>query len=395
MEIESNSRRKQQMTRRGFLISTFAIVVALAAGISAANGSTQRTTAATLSGAGSSFVYPLVSTWEPAFKSASGIGVGYQPIGSGAGIKAISTRSVDFGASDAPLTPDQQTACNSCLTIPWAFSATSVAYRGTGLPPNLHITGSVLAAIYLGHIKNWSDPALKKLNPKANLPNKPITPIYRSDASGTSYNFTEYLSAIDSEWGSKIGAGTQPAFPAGTGAPKSAGVAALLTKTDGGICYVDVAYATTSHFSVFAIKNRAGKFVKPTPQPIQAAANLITKAKPTSTGLVLDVVDPPKPSLPHFKPIKAKSAAARAKILKAHQKLTARAKAKNKKLAIAYPICTFTYVIVPKSAKQAPALKQFLNWALQKGQTYGAALYFVPIPKVVQTVSLNLVKQIG
>jgi len=382
------------MTRRGFLISTLAVVVALATGISAANGSAKRTTATTLNGAGSSFVYPLVTTWEPAFKSASGIGVGYQPIGSGAGIKAVTSRSVDFGASDAPLTPDQQTACNNCLTIPWAFSATSIAYRGTGLPANLHITGAVLADIYLGNIKNWSAPALKKLNPKVKLPNKPITPIFRSDASGTSYNFTQYLSSIAPVWGSKIGVGTQPNFPVGVGAPKSSGVAATLLKTDGGICYVDVAYATTNHFNVFAVKNRAGKFVKPTPKPIQAAANLITKAKADSSGLVLNVVDPPKPSLPKFKPITTKNAAQKAKIIKHRQKLLAQARAKNKKLVIAYPICTFTYAVVPKAAKQPAALKKFLTWALKKGQTYGAPLYFVAIPKVVQKESLKLVNQV-
>jgi len=384
------------MTRRGILISTLAVVTALVASISigTAQGSTQRSTAATLSGAGSSFVFPLVSTWAPAFKSSSGISINYQPLGSGAGIKAVSNRSVDFGASDAPLTSDQQTTCNKCLTIPWAFSATSIAYQGKGLPNNLHMTGSVLAKIYLGEIKNWSAPAIKKLNKKVSLPNKAITPIFRSDASGTSYNFTQYLAGIDSEWGSKIGVGTQPAFPVGNGAPKSSGVSAALAKTDGGICYVDVAYATKNHFSVFAIKNRAGKFVRPTPKPIQAAANLVTSAKATSTGLVLNVVDPPKPSLPKFKPVTTKNAKLKAKILKSHRKLVAKATAKNKKLAIAYPICTFTYVIVPKAPKQAPALKQFLKWALQKGQSYGASLYFVPIPKPVQKASLKLVNQI-
>jgi phosphate transport system substrate-binding protein len=341
-------------------------------------------------------VFPLVSAWEPAFKSTSGITVGYSPIGSGAGIAAISNRSVDFGASDAPLTPDQQSACNGCLAIPWAFSATSIAYQGKGLPPNLHITGSILARIYLGKIKNWSDPAIKKLNKKVSLPNKSITPIFRSDASGTSYNFSQYLSAVSSEWKSKIGTGTQissPA-PAAVGAAKSSGVSAVLTETDGGICYVDVAYATQYHFSVFAIKNRVNKFVKPTSKSIQAAANLITKVKATSAGLVLNVVDPPKPSLPTFKPIKTKSATLRAKILKHRQKLLAQAKAKNKRLVIAYPICTFTYAIVPKAAKQAATLKRFLKWALKRGQIYGGDLYFVPIPKVVQTESLKLVSQI-
>jgi phosphate transport system substrate-binding protein len=382
------------MTRRGFLISTLAIVVALAAGISAANGSAKRSTAASLNGAGSSFVFPLVSTWEPAFKSGSGISVNYQPIGSGAGIAAVTNRSVDFGASDAPLTPDQENSCNKCLTIPWAFSATSIAYRGTGLPANLHITGSVLAEIYLGQIKNWSDPALKKLNPRANLPNKQITPIFRSDASGTSYNFSQYLSAIDSEFAHKIGVGTQPAFSTGVGGAKSSGVSALLAKTDGGICYVDVAYATTNHFKVFAIQNRAGKFVAPTTKPIEATANLITRAKAAGNSLVINVVDPPKPSLPKFKPITTKDAKLKARILKQRAKLLAQAKAKNKKLVIAYPICTFTYVIAPQAAKQATALKQFLNWALKSGQTYGASLYFAPIPKVVQAESLKLVAKI-
>jgi phosphate transport system substrate-binding protein len=339
-------------------------------------------------------VFPLVSAWEPAFKSASGISVNYQAIGSGAGIAAVTSRSVDFGASDAPLTPDQQSSCNNCLTIPWAFSATSIAYNGKGLPPNLHITGSVLAKIYLGQIKNWSDPAIKKLNPKVSLPDKSITPIYRSDASGTSYNFTEYLSAVSSEWKSKIGTGTQPAWPAGVGAPKSSGVSALLAKTDGGICFVDVAYSTQNHFYVFAIQNRAGKFTKPTNGPIQAAANLITKAKATSTGLVLSVVDPPKPSLPTFKPIKTTNAKLRAKILAQQNKQLKAAKAKNKKLVVAYPICTFTYVIAPKAAKQAAALKQFFTWALNRGQSYGPDLYFMAIPKVVQNESLKLVSQI-
>ncbi len=382
------------MTRRGFLISTLAVVAALATAVSTAQGSAKRSTAATLSGAGSSFVYPLVSTWEPPFKTASGITVNYQAIGSGAGIAAITSRSVDFGASDAPLTPNQETACNNCSTIPWAFSATSVSYRGTGLPNDLHITGPVLAQIYLGQIKNWSDPALQKLNPKVTLPDKPITPIFRSDASGTSFNFTQYLSTQSGTFAAKVGVGTQPSFPVGVGGSKSAGVSALLAKTDGGICYVDVAYALTNHFDVFEIQNRAGKFEAPTPGPIQATANLITTAKATGNDLILNVVDPPKPSLPKFKPITTTNAKLRAKILKSHQKLLAQAKAKNKQLTIAYPICTFTYVVVPEAAKQASVLKQFLSWALQKGQTYGASLYFIPIPKVVQKVSLQLVNQI-
>jgi ABC-type phosphate transport system substrate-binding protein len=145
---------------------------------------------------------------------------------------------------------------------------------------------------------------------------------------------------------------------------------------------------------VFEIQNRAGKFVAPAPGPIHATANLVTSAKATSTGLVINVVDPPKPSLPHFSAIKTKDARKKAAILEKRQKLLAQAKAKNKKLVIAYPICTFTYVIVPTAAKQATDLKQFLTWALNKGQSYGAAFYFVPIPAAVQKASLKLVGQI-
>jgi len=384
------------MTRRGLLVSSLAFALALITSVSCASGAGKKQAAATLNGGGSSFVFPLVSAWTPAFKSETGTAVNYSPIGSGAGIAAVSGRSIDFGASDAPLTADQQTKCNGCLTIPWAFSATAIAYQGTGLSSNLHITGPILADIYLGKITNWSDPAIKQLNPGAALPNKPITPIFRSDSSGTSYNFTQYLSKVSSEWGAKIGVGTQPAFPAGVGGAKSSGVTSLLAKTDGGICYVDVAYAIQAHYALFAIKNRAGVFVTPGLRQIAATAGLVTTAKADDTGLVLNVVDPPKPSLPKFAPIKAKSKTQRAQILKHRATVIAKAKAKNKKLEIAYPICTFTYVIVPKQANQADALKTFFQWALTKGQgsTFGPPLRFVAIPKAVQKTSLGLLSQI-
>jgi phosphate transport system substrate-binding protein len=394
--MKTNTKEKKEMTRRGFLVSISALALALITSVSCASGANAKHAAATLNGGGSSFVFPLVSAWTPAFKSETGITVNYNAIGSGAGIAAVSNRSVDFGASDAPLTPDQQATCNGCLTIPWAFSATAVAYNGTDLPPHLRITGPVLADIYLGKIKNWSDPAIKALNPGVTLPDKALTPIFRSDSSGTSFNFTQYLTAVSPEWSSKIGTGTQPAFPAGVGGAKSSGVSALLTKTNGGICYVDVAYAIKSGFGLFAIKNRTGVFVLPGLRQITATAGLVTTAKADSTGLVLSVVDPPKPSLPKFKPIKAKSRTQRALILKYRARVLAKARTKNKKLAIAYPICTFTYVIVPKQANQADALKTFFTWALTKGQgsTYGPPLRFVAIPKAVRKTSLSLLSQI-
>jgi phosphate transport system substrate-binding protein len=350
------------MIRRRLAIFS-ATALALMASAGMASGSTVRTRDTTLTGAGSSFVFPLVSVWTPLVKTDTGIALNYNPIGSGAGIAAISNRSVDLGASDAPLTPDQEATCSGCLTIPWAFSGTAIAYQGEGLPAPLRITGKVLADIYLGKISNWSDPAIKKLNKGVRLPNKRITPIFRSDASGTSYNFTEYLSKVSSEWKGKVGVGTQPAFPTGVGGAKSSGVSALLAKTDGGITYVDVAYALQSHFKLFAVQNSAGKFVTPGLRQIRATAATVKTAKPKSNGLVLSVVDPSKKAL------------------------TA-----SKKLTIAYPICTFTYVIVPKQAKQAAAVKTLLRWALTKGQadSVEASLRFVAIPKVVQQQSLKL-----
>src|SRR5262249_27608376 len=153
-----------------------------------------------LTGAGSTFVAPLVSLWAPDYTSKTGTQIAYSPVGSGAGIAAITARQVDFGASDAPLSPDQFNACNGCVQIPWALGGTSIVYNLPGLPNNLHITGPILAQIYLGQITKWDDPAIKALNPKVSLPSTTITPVYRSDNSGTSYNFTDYLSAVSPAW---------------------------------------------------------------------------------------------------------------------------------------------------------------------------------------------------
>ena len=155
----------------------------------------EQATAGQLVGAGSTFVQPLVSQWQAAYPSVAGVNIVYQPIGSGGGIQAITNRTVDFGASDAPLTPDQVAACKWCFQIPWALGGTSVMVNlKTNAHSPLHITGPVLAKIYLGQITSWDDAAIKALNPGISLPSQKITPVYRSDGSGTSYNFTDYLS---------------------------------------------------------------------------------------------------------------------------------------------------------------------------------------------------------
>jgi len=343
------------MKNRLLALAVLGLVAAVAVAASA-SGSQRRVASDELNGAGSSFVFPLVSAFQPTFRSGSGIKVNYNPIGSGGGIKAIQERTVDFGASDAPLTPDQFTNCKGCVQIPWALSATSIAYRGAGLPKFLHMTGQVLAQIYMGDVKTWDDPAIKAINAGANLPNKKITPIYRSDASGTSYNFTDYLAKVSPAWKSKIGVGTQPSFPVGVGGAKSAGVAGVLSQTDGGITYVDVAYAIKNNFSVFRIKNKAGKWVTPTLPGITAAASTVTKIPANNE---LHIVDAPS-------------------------------KKKN-----AYPISTFTYIILPTNSPKAKQLRQFVFWAMTTGtKQFAAPLLFAPLPHNILVAAEKTLKRV-
>src|SRR5215471_16458364 len=227
--------------KRAIAAVVLVAVIAVAAIAGRANASATKKSDTTITGAGSSFVFPLVSAWIPQLGSAFGINLTYSPIGSGGGIAAVTARTVDFGASDAPLSSDQFTACKGCVQIPWALSATSIAYNLPGVGCVLRLNGPVLANIYLGKVSNWDDPAIKALNPKCNLPSTKITPVYRSDNSGTSYNFTDFLSVTSPEWKSRIGTGVNAQWPAGVGARGSSGVAGVVTKTEGALCYVDVA----------------------------------------------------------------------------------------------------------------------------------------------------------
>ena len=204
--------------------------------------------------------------------------IAYSGIGSGGGIAAITARTVDFGASDAPLSPDQFKACKGCVQIPWAFSATSIPYNVSGVGFGLKLTGKILAGMYGGSIKYWDNPAIKKINKGVNLPHDKVVPIWRSDGSGTSYNFTDYLSHVSKAWKSSVGKGTQPSFPVGVGARGSSGVAAKLKSTPGGITYVDVAYSLNNHFKIAKIQNRAGKFELPGLIQIRAAAKSLEAA---------------------------------------------------------------------------------------------------------------------
>jgi len=333
--------------------AVLALVAAVAAGMSAAAGA--RSSDTTITGAGSTFVSPLVQTWQQPVGGALGVTLNYNPIGSGGGIAAITNRTVDFGASDAPLSPDQFSACKGCLQIPWALAATAVLYNVSSVKNLLHMDGPTLAKIFSGEITKWNDPAIVKLNKGVSLPDTTITTVHRSDGSGTTWNFTDYLSSVSPAWKSKYGVGTSVNWPAGTGGRGSAGVSAVVSQTNGSIGYADVAFALKNHLKYFAMKNSSGKFTTPGLRGILAAAS--SDQKPDANN-ALSVVNPPK------------------------------------KFANAYPISTFTYVIVPETSAKAPELKKFLFWAVTKGQTFGPKLLFQPIPKPVLVVAEKTIKKI-
>jgi phosphate transport system substrate-binding protein len=301
-----------------------------------------------LVGAGSTLVKPLMDSWSQAFEAKYNIQVTYGAVGSGAGIANITARSVDFGASDAPLTAAQASACNNCVQIPWALTATGIAFRVDGVG-KLKLSPEVLSAIYLGQISNWNDARIKKINKGTNLPDLKITPIFRSDGSGDTYAFTDLLSRAIPAWKSKVGNSTQVSFPTGVGAKGNDGMTAQVTATNGAIAYISASYILAHNLKAAALQNRAGKFVYPNIKNISAAAAVVKKVPANNE---LHIVNSPKSA------------------------------------KLAYPLSTFTYVIAPKSGSGNSRLRTFVNYAVHGGQSFGAALDFAPLPKVVSKAAI-------
>ena len=310
--------------------------------------------AAGLNGAGSTLVAPLMANWINGFEIKEGIPVKYAAVGSGTGISQITARTVDFGASDAPLTPEQAAACNGCVQIPWALSATGIGFNVPGVK-KLNLSGKVLAGIYFGKITKWNDPKIKAANPGAKLPGLTITPVFRSDGSGDTYTFTNYLSKISPAWKSEVGYATTVGFKAGVGAKGNAGITATVVKTPGAIGYISASYLIAAGLGAAAVENKAGNFELPNLKNIEEAASTV-KSVPANGDI--NITNPP-------------------------------ASAAN-----AYPISTFTYAIVPHNAPQKGFLQQFINYAITKGQAYGAALDFAPLPKVVLTAAKKAVSSL-
>lgn len=325
-----------------------------------ATGATLSTTATAkavnLTGAGATFPYPLYAKWFDIYGRQTGTQINYQAIGSGGGIQQIKNGTVDFGASDAPLTnADLSSMPAPVVQIPTVAGGVAVIYNG--MPKGLKLSGPVLANIYLGQITRWNDPQIAALNPGMALSRRAITVVRRSDGSGTTYIFTNYLKSVSPAWARQIGAGKTVAWPVGLGGKGSDGVASNVQQTPGSIGYVEVNYAIQNRLAYAAMRNRAGKFVMPTVASVTAAASA------SSAAVQRDVRTP----------------------------------IVNAPGAASYPISGFTFLILYKNqtnkAKGAQ-LKNFLNWAMGPGQGYARALYYSPLPQSVKRVNMMKLRTI-
>src|SRR3954464_13617613 len=228
--------------------------------------------AADISGAGATFPYPIYAKWADAYKKETGTGMNYQSIGSGGGIKQIEANTVTFGVTDA-LLPGPQLASEGLVQFPMVMGGIVPVVNLDGIAPgSLTIDGATLAKMFLGEIKSWNDPAIQKLNPGAKLPNQAIAVVHRSDGSGTTFNFTDYLSKVSADWKSNVGANTAVEWPTGIGAKGNEGVANMVAQTKGSIGYVEYAFAKQNKLTFTKMLNKDGKTVSPTMDAFQAAA---------------------------------------------------------------------------------------------------------------------------
>ena len=301
-----------------------------------------------LTGAGATFPAPLYLKWFQEYKQQTGVQINYQPIGSGGGIKAIIGHTVDFGATDAPMNADDLRSAPGILHIPTVAGPVCIAYNVPGIGPGLSLTGDVVADIFEGKITKWNDSRIARINPGTKMPNTNIFTAHRSDSSGTTNIFTTYLSEVSPSWKANVGTGKAVHWPVGLGGGKNQGVAQLVKQNEGGIGYIELAYAVTNNITYAAVRNAKGKFIYPTVATTTLAASGVTM--PADFRKVITNTQSPG----------------------------------------GYPITGFTFLLVYKSGTK-PAMKKFLQWALTTGQTEAAASYYAPLPANVKTRALAAV----
>ena len=312
----------------------------------------------TLNGAGATFPYPMYSKWFSEYnKLHSDIQFNYQSIGSGGGIRQVLAGTVDFGATDGPMTDEQLAQAKSkILHIPTVLGADVPAYNIPGVTEELKFTPELLANIFLGKITSWNDAAIAKANPGVNLPNQPIIVIHRSDGSGTTYIWTDYLSKVSSDWKNQVGKGTSVKWPVGLGGKGNEGVAGMIRQMQGSIGYVELIYAVQNHIAYGSVKNAGGQFVKASLDSVTAAA---ASVKNMPADFRVSITNAPGKD--------------------------------------AYPISSFTWLLIPtpsKDAAKGKIIADFLNWMVEDGQKMTADLSYAPLPESVVAKVKETIKQV-
>ena len=312
----------------------------------------------TLNGAGATFPYPMYSKWFSEYnKLHSDIQFNYQSIGSGGGIRQVLAATVDFGATDGPMTDEQLAQAKSkILHIPTVLGADVPAYNIPGVTEELKFTPELLANIFLGKITSWNDAAIAKANPGVNLPNRPVIVIHRSDGSGTTYIWTDYLSKVSSDWKNQVGKGTSVKWPVGLGGKGNEGVAGMIRQMQGSIGYVELIYAVQNHIAYGSVKNAGGQFVKASLDSVTAAA---ASVKNMPADFRVSITNAPGKD--------------------------------------AYPISSFTWLLIPtpsKDAAKGKIIADFLNWMVEDGQKMTADLSYAPLPESVVAKVKETIKQV-
>jgi phosphate transport system substrate-binding protein len=320
-----------------------------------------------INGAGATFPYPIYSKWFDVYGKANpGVHINYQSIGSGGGIRMVTQKTVDFGASDAPMNDEQLKAAPGLLHFPTVMGAVVLAYNLPGLKSTLKLDGPVIADIFMGKITKWNDPYIAKLNPGVTLPDDDITPCHRSDGSGTTYIFSDYLSKVSSDWAKTMGKSTSLKWSGGLGGKGNEGVTALLQQTPGAIGYIELIYALNNHITFADLMNHDGKFVTASLDGVTAAGDAAARL---ANRVRVDV----------------------------HLPAEFRVSITNAAGAKSYPISSFTYLLVYRQQTDKAKGQQiidFLKWALHDGQQYGPALQYAPLPAPMVALEDKQIKEI-
>ncbi len=312
----------------------------------------------TLNGAGATFPYPMYSKWFSEYnKLHPEVQINYQSIGSGGGIRQVLNGTVDFGASDGPMSDEQlKEAKTKILHIPTVMGAVVPAYNVSGISGEVKFTPEALAGIFLGKIQNWNDAAITQANPGVKFPNQPIIVVHRSDGSGTTYILTDYLSKVSKEWESTVGKGASPKWPVGLGGKGNEGVAGQIRQLEGSIGYVELIYAVENKITYGSVKNAAGNFVKASLDSVTEAA---ASVKTMPADFRVSITDAPGKT--------------------------------------AYPISSFTWLLIPEQAKdpkKGKIMADFLDWMVSDGQKMTNQLSYAPLPQSVVEKVKAAIKQI-